>query len=86
MDSYQGGCLFPYISEVGREGFNQVHIRDQHLRCRFPLDHLFYVLYGDQHTVWAIRDKEPLLLLFLCTDACSDVHDAEFLRNLLCSC
>ena len=23
MGSYQGGCLFPYISEVGREGFNK---------------------------------------------------------------
>ena len=23
MCSYQGGCLFPYISEVGREGFNK---------------------------------------------------------------
>ena len=36
MNSYQGGCPYPYISEVGREGFNKVLFEFSTLSALFP--------------------------------------------------
>ena len=49
---YQGGCLFPYISEVGREGFNKTIFMFSTLLAIFPwiVYSMYYmetnILYG----------------------------------------
>ena len=84
MYSYQGGCPYPYISEVGREGFNKILFEFSTLSALFPWI-IFCMYYLDTNIKYGkrvIKGKyhyiffslmHTILCMLLCSSAFSFV-------------